>query len=91
MSKQTDEELTEITKKIQHMGGLVESALDKSLSALLDRDARLAREVIESDSIVDNIPMISARFTIIGETAFGNTCKNITRALPAPVHRAAST
>ena len=26
MSKQTDEDLIEITKKIQHIGGLVESA-----------------------------------------------------------------
>jgi phosphate transport system protein len=55
MSKQIQEDLTEITKKIQHMGGLVESALDKSLSALLDRNAKLAREVIESDSVVDNL------------------------------------
>lgn len=55
MSKQTDEDLTEITKKIQHIGGLVEGAVDKSLSALLDRDAVRAREVIESDTVVDNL------------------------------------
>jgi phosphate transport system protein len=55
MSKQTQEDLLEITKKIQHIGGLVESALDKSLVALLDRNAKLAREVIDSDNIVDNL------------------------------------
>ena len=55
MSKQTQEDLTEITKKILHIGGLVEQALDRSLVALLDRNAKLAREVIESDSVVDNL------------------------------------
>jgi len=55
MSKQTQEELTEITKKILHIGGLVESAVDRSLVSLLDRDAKLAREVIDGDSIVDNL------------------------------------
>lgn len=55
MSKQTREDLTELTKKILHIGGLVEKAVDKSLVALLDRDARLAREVIEGDSVVDNL------------------------------------
>lgn len=55
MSKQTQEELTEITKKILHIGGLVESAVDRSLVALLDRDAKLAREVIEGDNVVDNL------------------------------------
>src|SRR5262245_59205568 len=55
MSKQIREDLTDITKKIQHIGGLVEAAIDKSLSALLDRNARAAREVIEGDSLVDNL------------------------------------
>lgn len=55
MSKQTQEDLTDLTKRILHMGGLVEQALDKSLVALLDRDAKLAREVIEGDSVVDNL------------------------------------
>jgi phosphate transport system protein len=55
MSKQTQEDLTEITKKILHIGGLVESAIDRSLTALLDRDARQAREVIEGDSVVDTL------------------------------------
>ncbi|MCY2961382.1 MAG: phosphate signaling complex protein PhoU [Planctomycetota bacterium] len=55
MSKQTQEDLTEITKRILHIGGLVESAVDRSLVALLDRDAKLAREVIEGDGVVDNL------------------------------------
>lgn len=55
MAKQFREDLLEITKQIQHVGGLVEAAIDKSLSALLDRNARLAREVIEGDHVVDNL------------------------------------
>ena len=53
MSRQIQEDLTELTKKVSHMGGLVEEALDRSLTALLDRDAALAREVVESDAVVD--------------------------------------
>lgn len=55
MSKQIREDLTELTKKILHIGGLVERAVDRSLSALLDRNAKLGREVIEGDSVVDNL------------------------------------
>ncbi|HEV8113340.1 MAG TPA: phosphate signaling complex protein PhoU [Planctomycetota bacterium] len=55
MSKQIQEDLTELTKKVSHMGGLVEEALDRSLTALLDRDADLAREVIDGDKVVDEL------------------------------------
>ena len=50
MSRQIQEDLTELTKKVSHMGGLVEEALDRSLTALLDRDPALAREVVEHDA-----------------------------------------
>src|SRR5439155_1506388 len=55
MSKVIQEDLTELTKKVSHMGGLVEEALDRSLTALLDRDAELARQVIEGDVVVDEL------------------------------------
>jgi len=53
LSRQIQEDLTELTKKVSHMGGLVEEALDRSLTALLDRDSALAREVVEHDAVVD--------------------------------------
>ena len=53
MSRQIQEDLTELTKKVSHMGGLVEEALDRSLTALLDRDSALAREVVDNDAVVD--------------------------------------
>lgn len=55
MSKQIEEDLTELTRKVSHMGGLVEEALDRSLTALLDRRADLARIVIEGDAVVDEL------------------------------------
>ena len=55
MSKQIEEDLTELTRKVSHMGGLVEEALDRSLTALLDRRADLARSVIEGDEVVDEL------------------------------------
>ena len=53
MRRSIEEDLAGITKQVSHMGGLVEEAVDKSLRALFDRDARLAREVIEGDGAVD--------------------------------------
>jgi phosphate transport system protein len=55
MSKQIEEDLTELTRKVSHMGGLVEEALDRALMALLDRRADLARIVIEGDEVVDEL------------------------------------
>jgi phosphate transport system protein len=55
MSKQIEDDLTELTRKVSHMGGLVEEALDRSLTALLDRGAELARTVIDGDAVVDEL------------------------------------
>ncbi len=55
MTKQIEDDLAEINKRISHIGGLVEQALDKSLEALLERNARLAREVMNSDKVVDDL------------------------------------
>lgn len=55
MTKQIEEDLAEINKRIAHIGGLVEQALDKSLAALLDRNPKLAREVMQSDTVVDDL------------------------------------
>jgi len=55
MTKQNEAELGALTRQVSHMGGLVEQALDRSLVALLERDANLARQVIEGDSEVDEL------------------------------------
>jgi phosphate transport system protein len=55
MRRSIEEDLGEITKQVSHMGGLVEDAIDKSLRALFDRDARLARDVIDNDDAVDEL------------------------------------
>lgn len=55
MTKQIEEDLAEINKRIAHIGGLVEQALDKSLAALLDLNPKLAREVMQSDTVVDDL------------------------------------
>ena len=57
MPKHFHDELSELTKQVLHMGGLVESALDRSLAALLDRDTALAREVIDGDEKVDELEL----------------------------------
>lgn len=57
MSKQIDEDLTDVMKKILHVGGNVEEAVDKSLRALLDRDTDGGREVIEGDDLIDDLEL----------------------------------
>jgi phosphate transport system protein len=48
-----DEDLVQIQAKISEMGGLAEEVLSKALKSVQDRDATLAREVIERDQAID--------------------------------------
>ncbi len=57
MSKQIEEDLTEILKMIMHIGGLVEDAVDRSLKALLDRDVDAGTSVIEGDDVIDDLEL----------------------------------
>src|SRR6266700_759046 len=49
--------LTELRDKVLLMGGAAESALARAMRALVDRDARLAREVIDGDDVVDRMEL----------------------------------
>jgi phosphate transport system protein len=53
MSRHFEQELAVLTKQVLHMGGQVEGMVDRALAALLDRDGRLAREVIDQDEKID--------------------------------------
>ena len=55
MKPQIEDDLGALTRQVLHMGGLVERAVDRSLSALLERDKALARAVIEGDAEVDRL------------------------------------
>ncbi|MCK6478773.1 MAG: phosphate signaling complex protein PhoU [Planctomycetaceae bacterium] len=57
MPKHFHEEMEDLTKKVLHMGGLVEAALDRALEALLDRDSEAARAVIEGDNVIDELEL----------------------------------
>jgi phosphate transport system protein len=48
-----DEDLVQVQAKVSEMGGLCEELLSKALRSVQDRDARLAREVIERDKLLD--------------------------------------
>ncbi|HLG30568.1 MAG TPA: phosphate signaling complex protein PhoU [Candidatus Brocadiales bacterium] len=58
MPKRFEEELVELKKCILKMGNLVEAAISKSIKALLDRDVRLAEEVIGADDDINTIEII---------------------------------
>ena len=53
MTRHFHDELADLSKKVLHMGGLVEATVDRSLEALLDRNAEAAREVIDGDVVID--------------------------------------
>jgi phosphate transport system protein len=48
-----DEELTELKRKLLRMGAAVESQIQRALQALVDRDTKLAEEVIANDAHVN--------------------------------------
>jgi phosphate transport system protein len=52
-----DEDLIQVQAKISEMGGLSEELLSKALQSVQDRDATLAREVIERDRDLDAMEM----------------------------------
>jgi phosphate transport system protein len=48
-----DEDLVQVQAKVSEMGGLCEELLSKALQSVQERDARLAREVIARDDLLD--------------------------------------
>lgn len=50
-----DEDLVQVQAKISQMGGLCEDLLSRALESVQARDARLARDVIERDRLLDAI------------------------------------
>lgn len=55
ISKQYDHELLDIRSRVLALGGVVEEQIEAAVKALVDRDADLARRVIEDDSKVNSL------------------------------------
>lgn len=53
ISRQFNEELEEVRSKVLQMGGVVEEQLERALTALIDNDNDLAREVVRDDARVN--------------------------------------
>ncbi len=49
ISRQFNEDLEEVRSKVLQMGGVVEEQLGRAISALINNDNRLAREVVKND------------------------------------------
>jgi phosphate transport system protein len=52
-----DEDLVQVQARISEMGGLAEELLSKALESVQNRDAKLAREVVERDRALDQMEM----------------------------------
>jgi phosphate transport system protein len=58
------EELEELNQALLEMGGLVESSIHTSVQALVQQDDRLARRVVEDETLINNMELdIDARVT----------------------------
>lgn len=55
ISQRYNEELEDIRNKVLQMGGLVESQTDKAVKSLLEYDQDLAKEVANSDHVVNQM------------------------------------
>ena len=54
MPNQKEQQLEKLKERVLAMGGFVEDAIRKSMTALVERDRNLAIEVIDGDAIVNN-------------------------------------
>ncbi|MFH1854100.1 MAG: phosphate signaling complex protein PhoU [Candidatus Omnitrophota bacterium] len=57
MERHFDEELKDLKTDILKMGAYAEEAIYKSIEALKDRDRKLAKSVIENDTVVDKLEL----------------------------------
>jgi phosphate transport system protein len=55
ISRQYNQELESVKSKVLKMGGLVEDQVEKSISALIEQNSELAKEVAESDYKINKI------------------------------------
>ena len=55
MTKHIHRQIDGLKQKILYVGTLVEEAIAKAISALINRDALMAKKVIENDSIIDRM------------------------------------
>jgi phosphate transport system protein len=55
MQRHIDQELADLRSQILRMGELVESQIEGSIKALVDRDADLASRIIERDTLVNTM------------------------------------
>lgn len=53
-----DREIAQITDNILRLGSLVDTALDRSIEALKNRDAALARQIVADDSGVNDLRFV---------------------------------
>ena len=53
MQRHMDQELADLKARLLQMGALVEEQIERAIAAMIDRDAVLAGQVIERDTLVN--------------------------------------
>jgi len=54
MGKQKEQDLEALKERVLAMGGFVEDSIRKSVKALVERDRKMAQEVLDGDAVVNN-------------------------------------
>ncbi|RMG43417.1 MAG: phosphate transport system regulatory protein PhoU [Acidobacteria bacterium] len=87
MERRFEQDLESLAERVQHLGGLVERAIGRSIRALVERDEAAARAVIEGDAEIDAVELeidqlamqILARYQLAGrDLRFVTTAMKIT-------------
>ena len=85
--KPVEDELREVKVKILKMGSLVEEAIGRAIRSLVERNNRLAEEVIEGDRVINTydveideecIRVLALRQPVGGDLRFITTAMKIT-------------
>ncbi|MCY7375774.1 MAG: phosphate signaling complex protein PhoU [Pyrinomonadaceae bacterium] len=59
-----DQQLDLLRDKLLLLGGTTETALQRAMRALIERDSELAKEVLEGDKIIDQMELDIDRFSV---------------------------
>ena len=90
MQRHIDQELADLKSQILRMGSLVESQIEGSIKALVDRDVDLASQIIERDTLVNSLDveidencmrLLALQAPAAGDLRFGTTAMKISTEL----------
>jgi phosphate transport system protein len=69
MTKHIERQIDQLKEKILRVGTMVEEAISKSITALINRDVSLSQRVAASDEQIDRMVVEAGGTTVLDEVA----------------------